>query len=245
MSIVQTRTIANGQAARSGAISSEARVNQRSAAAPSPRHRIAAPMDMQIIERLKIGDSAALETVFNLYAAKLYRVAQRILGDAADSEEVIQDVFWTVYRKANTFKGESKFSTWLYRLTVNAALSRMRKRKQQSAIEYRAYLPKFQSDGHHRARPVIDWSDTLDEKYAEHEIAALVGNALEQLKPTDKSIVVLSDMEGFSDRETAAVLQLTVSAVKARLHRARLFLRGKLAAQLGAIPAVSISSNSA
>jgi RNA polymerase sigma-70 factor (ECF subfamily) len=197
-----------------------------------------APMEVQTLERLKIGDQAALETVFNLYAAKLCRVAQRILGDATDSEEVIQDVFWTVYRKANTFKGESKFSTWLYRLTVNAALGRIRKRKQQSEIEYQAYLPKFHSDGHHWARPVVDWSDTLDEKYAEHEITVLVGNALDQLKPIDKSVVVLSDMEGFADREIAVVLQLTVSAVKARLHRARLFLRGKLAAQLGGITRV-------
>jgi RNA polymerase sigma-70 factor, ECF subfamily len=97
-------------------------------------------MEEQSIERLKNGNQAALETVFNLYAAKLYRVAQRILGDATDSEEVVQDVFWTVYRKANSFKGEAKFSAWLYRLTVNAALGRIRKRKQQSAIEYQAYF---------------------------------------------------------------------------------------------------------
>jgi RNA polymerase sigma-70 factor (ECF subfamily) len=128
----------------------------------------------------------------------------------------------------------------LYRLTVSAALGRIRKRKQQSKIEYEAYLPKFHSDARHWVRPVVDWSDTLDEKYAEHEIAVLIGNALDQLKPIDKSVVVLSDMEGFADREIAAVLQLTVSAVKTRLHRARLFLRGKLAGQLGAIPAVGV-----
>jgi len=235
MSIVENRMVANAEVSSSGEISGETELVQKLSAAATPSRRTAAAIEEQAIQRLKNGDQAALETVFNLYAAKLYRVAQRILSDAKDSEEIIQDVLWTVYRKANTFKGEAKFSTWLYRLTVNASLGRIRKRKQRSEIEYRAYLPKFHSDGHHRARPVVDWSDTLDEKYAEHEIAVLIGNALDQLKPIDRSVVVLSDMEGFADREIAAVLELTVSAVKTRLHRARLFLRGKLAAQLGEI----------
>jgi RNA polymerase sigma-70 factor (ECF subfamily) len=160
-------------------------------------------------------------------------VAQRILGEAADTEEVVQDVFWTVYRKSKAFKGEAQFSTWLYRLTVNAALGRLRRSKKKTTLEYDDFLPKFRKDGHHLVRPVVDWSESLEEKYARHEIHILLGKALDQLKPVDKSIVVLSDLEGLSDKETAAALGLTVSAVKTRLHRARLFLRGKLAVQLG------------
>jgi len=82
-------------------------------------------------------------------------------------------------------------------------------------------------------RPVVDWSDTLDEKYAEQELHGFLKDALDQLKPLDKSVVVLSDLEGMSDKEIAVMLGLTVSAVKTRLHRARLFLRGKLAVNLG------------
>jgi len=82
-------------------------------------------------------------------------------------------------------------------------------------------------------RPVIDWSNNLDEHYARNEIQALIAKALEQLKAVDRTVVVLSDLEGLSDKEIAAATQLTVSAVKTRLHRARLFLRGKLAMQLG------------
>jgi RNA polymerase sigma-70 factor (ECF subfamily) len=82
-------------------------------------------------------------------------------------------------------------------------------------------------------RPVVDWSDTLDEKYAEQELQQLLRDALDQLKPVDKSVVVLSDLEGMSDKEIADVLGLTVPAVKTRLHRARLFLRGKLAVHMG------------
>jgi len=199
----------------------------------SPRRGNTAEADASLIGRLKAGDEAALEEAFNLYSAKLYNVAHRILGDIADTEEVIQDVFWTVYRKAKSFQGNSQFSTWLYRLTVNAALGKIRRSKKNKEVEYDEFMPKFQKDGHHMIRPVIDWSDTLDEKYADHEIHRLLGKALNQLKPIDKSVVVLSDLEGLSDKETAAAVGLTVSAVKTRLHRARLFLRGKLSVQLG------------
>lgn len=214
-------------AAKEGAIAATA------SARALPRRRKPGQKDGQLIERLKVGDQNALETIFNLYAKKLYGVAQRILGEAADTEEVIQDVFWTVYRKAKSFKGDAQFSTWLYRLTVNAALGRVRRSKKKKEIEYGEFLPKFQKDGHHLVRPVVDWSDTLDEKYARREIHALLGRALDQLKPVDKSVVVLSDLEGLSDKETAAALGLTVAAVKTRLHRARLFLRGRLAVELG------------
>jgi len=195
------------------------------------------PDQSEVIERLKSGDQSALETVFSLYSVKLYNVALRILGEPADTEEVIQDVFWTVYRKAKSFQGNSQFSTWLYRLTVNAALGKIRRRKSNKAVDYEEYLPKFQADGHHLVRPVVDWSDNLDEQYSRLELQELLGKALDQLKPLDKSVVVLSDLEGLSDKEIADTLGLSVSAVKTRLHRARLFLRGKMAVHVGYSPA--------
>jgi RNA polymerase sigma-70 factor, ECF subfamily len=197
------------------------------------RKRTSGKDDSALIERLKVGDQEALEALFNLYSPKLYNVAHRILGDVADTQEIIQDVFWTVYRKAKTFRGNSQFSTWLYRLTINAALGRIRRSKKNKEVEYEEFLPKFQEDGHHLVRPVVDWSNTLDENYAKQELQQLLKEALDQLKPIDKSVVVLSDLQGISDKEIAATLGVTVSAVKTRLHRARLFLRGKLAVQLG------------
>jgi len=197
----------------------------------------AAPDLTEVIERLKSGDQGALETIFNLYSVKLYNIALRILGEPADTEEIIQDVFWTVYRKAKSFQGNSQFATWLYRLTVNAALGKIRRRKNNKEVEYEEYLPKFQTDGHHSVRPVVDWSDNLDEQYSKHELQEVLGKALNELKTLDKSVVVLSDLEGLSDKEIAVSLGLSVSAVKTRLHRARLFLRGKLAVHLGYSPA--------
>ena len=212
------------------------RSSAQSAARPSrrpTRRRNPVNQDTEILEGLKAGDEAALKKLFDMHAAKLYRVAQRILADPADAEEIIQDVFWTAYRKAQSFKGEAQLSTWLYRLTVNAALGRIRRGRKKREVEYEEYLPKFQKDGHHVVRPVIDWSDTLEERYTQREIHSLVAGSLELLKPLDRSVLVLSDMEELADKEIAAALGLTVSAVKTRLHRARLFLRGRLAVRLG------------
>jgi RNA polymerase sigma-70 factor (ECF subfamily) len=151
--------------------------------------------ETKLIERLQAGDEQAFEAIFNKYSPKLYNIAQRILGEP-DTQEVMQDVFLTVYRKAKTFQGDSQFSTWLYRLTVNAALGKIRKNKNRSKeVEYQEFLPKFGDDGHHAVRPVIDWSDTLDENYAQREVQQLLASALEQLKPLDRSVVVLSDLE--------------------------------------------------
>jgi RNA polymerase sigma-70 factor (ECF subfamily) len=233
MSATQTMTASSSPVSMTRRPRSDNDADQTLASRSILRRRKPALNEASIIERLKMGDEAALETIFNLHSGKLYSVAHRILGEAADTEEVIQDVFWTVYRKAKSFKGESQLSTWLYRLTVNAALGRIRRSKKKREVEYDDYLPKFQEDGHHLVRPVIDWSDTLDEKFARQEVHALLGKALDQLKSIDRSAVVLSDMEGLADKEVAAALGLTVSAVKTRLHRARLFLRGKLATQLG------------
>lgn len=201
--------------------------------AANKRAQVRAQEELDLVSRLKAGDQTALEQAFNLYSGKLYNVALRILKDQSDAEEVLQDVFLTAFRKAKMFHGQAQFSTWLYRLAVNAALGRIRRSKKNQELPYEEFLPKFQADGHHAVRPVVDWSDTLDEQYSKSETQELLAKALDQLKPLDRSVIVLSDLEGLSDKQIAAATGLTVSAVKTRLHRARLFLRGKLAVQLG------------
>jgi len=121
---------------------------------------------------------------------------------------------------------------------VNAALGKLRRQRRSKEILYDDYLPKFQKDGHHAVRPVADWSEKIDDDRSDRrELQRLLKQALEQLKPVDKAVVVLSDLEGYQDREIASTLGLSVSAVKTRLHRSRLFLRGRLAAHLGYSPA--------
>jgi RNA polymerase sigma-70 factor, ECF subfamily len=185
---------------------------------------------------VKGGDHEAFEALFQRYFSTVSRQAIRLTGNREEAEEVVQEVFLTVYEKAKTFRGASAFSTWLYRVTANAALSRLRRRKKGEELPLDDYLPSFREDGHHQVRPVVDWSNELEERLASAERQRLIQQALDQLPPVDKAVVVLSDLEGLSDREIGSALGLSVLAVKARLHRSRLFLRGKLAVTLGYSP---------
>lgn len=189
-----------------------------------------------LVRRLKAGDQNALDTLFRRYGPRVYRQAISLVGNEADAEEVLQDVFLTLYEKAKTFRGDAAFSTWLYRLTLNAALTRLRRRKRSKEVFFDDYLPQYQADGHHLVRPVVDWSNDLEGRLVSKEVHQLVRQALDQLRPVDKAVVVLSDLEGIPNREVGKALGLTVPAVKTRLHRARLFLRGKLAVSLGHSP---------
>jgi RNA polymerase sigma-70 factor (ECF subfamily) len=189
-----------------------------------------------LIQRVKTGDHAAFDALFQRHFPTVYRQAFRLVGNQAEAEEVVQEVFLTMYEKAQTFRGESAFSTWLYRVTMNAALSKLRRRKRSEELPLDDYLPRFRADGHHLVRPVVDWSNELEERLAQEEIYRLIQEALDQLQPVDKAVVMLSDLEGLSDREIGTALGLSVSAVKARLHRSRLVLRGKLAISLGYSP---------
>jgi RNA polymerase sigma-70 factor (ECF subfamily) len=206
------------------------------AAASRLRKQQADEEDRRLVERVKTGDHEAFEQLFQRYFSVVSRQAIRLAGNREEAEEVVQEVFLTVYEKAHTFRGAAAFSTWLYRVTANAALSRLRRRKKGEDLSLDDYLPSFREDGHHLVQPVVDWSNEIEERVASEERQRLIQQALEQLAPLDKAVVVLSDLEGLSDREIASALGLSVSAVKARLHRSRLLLRGKLAASLGYSP---------
>jgi RNA polymerase sigma-70 factor, ECF subfamily len=189
-----------------------------------------------LIERVQVSDHEAFEALFHRYLSTVYRQAIRLLEDQAEAEEVVQEVFLTVYEKAHTFRGHSAFSTWLYRITMNAALTKLRQRKRSEAVSLDDFLPHFGEDGHHLQRPAVDWSKDLEGRLADEELHQLLLQALGQLPPMDRTAVVLSDLEGNTDREIGAALGLSVGAVKSRLHRSRLFLRGKLAVALGHSP---------
>jgi RNA polymerase sigma-70 factor (ECF subfamily) len=208
----------------------------RKAPASKVRVRHAIEDERLLVERVKVSDHEAFEALFHRYLSTVYRPAIRLLGDQAEAEEVVQEVFLTVYEKALTFRGHSAFSTWLYRITMNAALTKLRQRKRSEAASLDDFLPRFGGDGHHLQRPGVDRSKDLEGRMADEEIHRLLLQALDQLPPVDRMVVVLSDLEGRSDREIGATLGLTISAVKARLHRAPLFLRGKLAVALGYPP---------
>ncbi len=192
--------------------------------------------EQELVQRLQAGDAETFDALFRQYFQKVFRQATHLLGNAAEAEEVVQEVFLAVYEKAHTFRGEAAFTTWLYRLTTNAAFSRLRRRQRSHEVAIEDYLPQFQPDGHHLVRPVVDWSANLEERLADAQLQQLLRQAIALLQPLDKAVLVLSDFEDLSNKEIGEALGLTVLAVKARLHRARLFLRGQLAVAFGHAP---------
>lgn len=179
------------------------------------------------------GSEDALNEILSRYRERIYRTALKVTNNHSDAEDVVQEVSIRIYKKAYSFRTDSKFSTWLYRLVTNEAISRLRKIRRERTVSLDDYMPRFEDDGHHAERPVIDWSQEVEKKVAEKEIHSIIQMAMEQLSPLDRTVVVLSEIEELTNPEIGKILGLSVLAVKGRLHRARLYLRSKLAVQLG------------
>jgi RNA polymerase sigma-70 factor (ECF subfamily) len=168
------------------------------------------------------------ERVFHDYAPRVFHLARRMLGNDTDAEDVTQDVLMQVVRKLDTFRGESAFPTWLYRVTVNAALSNRRKRAQRENHHIHDPLESFLDDGHH-ARPVQAWSVRPEQAVLDRETHQLIEKAIAQLPELYRDVYVLADVEGLPNAEVAETLDLSLAAVKSRLHRGRLLMRDALA----------------
>jgi RNA polymerase sigma-70 factor, ECF subfamily len=168
------------------------------------------------------------EEIFHQHAPRVYHLARRLLGNAADAEDVTQDVFVQVVRKLPTFRGEAAFSTWLYRVTVNAALAYRRKRGMRQMERLPEPLEDFGEDGKHRA-PVRSWMKEPSQEALDQETHQQIEEAIAGLPEIYRGVYVLADVEELSAPGIAALLGLTVTAVKSRLHRARLLMRKALA----------------
>ena len=176
------------------------------------------------------------EQVFNEYVPRVYNLARRMLGNDADAEDVTQDVLLQVVRKLNTFRGESEFSTWLHRVTVNAALAHRGKRARRQEYEIHDPLDNFLENGHHGA-PVKPWSVSPDQRALDQETHRLIEDAIARLPEIYRDVYVLADVEGLNNPEIADILELSIAAVKSRLHRARLLMRNALARHFEEVPA--------
>jgi RNA polymerase sigma-70 factor (ECF subfamily) len=170
------------------------------------------------------------ERVFKDYAPRVYNLARRMLGNDADAEDVTQDVLLQVVRKLDTFRGESAFPTWLHRVTVNAALANRRKRAVRDEHVVRDPLDVFLENGHfHHGASVGNWSAPPEQEALDRETKQLIENAIARMPEIYRDVYVLADVEGLPNSEIGTMLDLSVAAVKSRLHRARLLMRDSLA----------------
>lgn len=187
--------------------------------------------ELTLIENLRRSDPAALETLMERYASRVYRLAYGITKNEADAEEVVQDVFLSVFRKIDRFEGRAGLWTWMYRVTVNASLIKRRGKRAEMEVLLEDWLPTFAEDGHRagdRAMLLADWSATPEEELLSGETRALVRRAIDRLPDHYKLVLLLRDMEELSNEETADVLGETIGSVKTRLHRARMALREQI-----------------
>ena len=188
-----------------------------------------------LVERLRGGDATALEDLMERHASQVFRVARGITRTDADAEEVVQDVFLTLARKIDSFEGRSALSTWIYRVTTNAALLKRRGKRAQLEVSLEGELPTYRDDGHregNRSYLVADWSQTPEVELLEGEARAVLSRAIDQLPEPYRAVLTLRDVEELSNEETAQILGESVSSVKSRLHRARMALREQLTRHL-------------
>ena len=158
------------------------------------------------------------ETIVEDYSDFVYNLTYRVLGNPADAEDAAQDAFMSAYRNFHRFRGESSVSTWLYRIAVNAALMRLRKDRNKKLLTQTGY------DEMQLESPTDD-----PEKLAlNSELRDRLEEGLDLLAPNLKTAVVLRDVQGLSNEEAAETLKISVSSLKARLHRGRILLRQHL-----------------
>lgn len=184
--------------------------------------------DKWLVASLRRGDSDAVEALVDGYGGSIHRVASRFLGDARDAQEITQDVLLTVVHTIGTFSGAAAFSSWIYRIAANAAYERLRSRRSRTEVSLKPLLPVFDDEGRH-AQAVADWSSRLDDPAVAAEARSALERAIGRLPDEYRIVVLLRDVEGLTNEETADALGFTVAAVKSRLHRARLALRQELA----------------
>jgi RNA polymerase sigma-70 factor (ECF subfamily) len=187
--------------------------------------------DQYLVERMRVKDQSAVTELEMAYRSRIQQLALRYVKNPEDAEEVAQDVLLKVYRKIEAFRGDAALSSWIYRITFNTAMSRLRSQKQRSQVECRpGDLRAFEGDAARRGntRDIADWSSMADEGVLRSQVRSKVNAALQDLAPIYRVPVVLRDIQGLSTEEASARLGIKVQTLKSRLHRGRLFLRSRL-----------------
>jgi RNA polymerase sigma-70 factor (ECF subfamily) len=182
----------------------------------------------QLVKDLQAGKTESFERLATLFQKKIYALSFNLTRNAMDSEDVTQEVLLTLFKKIHTFQGKSAFSSWVYRITLNATYMKLRSRKKDQSISIEELLPSFNGSGFQQEK-IQDWSENTESIILDNETRETIQKAVDLLPDKEKIVFLLRDVEGLSTEKVGEILELTVPAVKSRLHRARLFLRKKLA----------------
>ncbi len=189
------------------------------------------PDEHDLIAASQAGDAAALEELVRAHQGRVYGFAMRMCRNVEDAKDILQETFLGMLRSIREFRQDSRFTTWLYRIAANACLKKRRRGvhdpQPEQELSLDALMPHPDADG--RRPEIPDWSSDAERALLNGELSAQMEAAIDKLPREYKIVLVLRDVEGFTAEEAADMLKLSVSAVKSRLHRARVFLRNELA----------------
>jgi RNA polymerase sigma-70 factor (ECF subfamily) len=184
------------------------------------------------VEALRKGDRAEYARLVEANSGAIYRLALKMLNNPQDAEDVLQETFLKAFRYLSSFDGRAKPSTWLYRIATNEALMLLRKRRVQ---EVSIDEPVENTEGEQAPLQIVDWCCLPEEELMSSEARMHLDWAIDTLPHSLRVVFLLRDIEGLSTRETAEILELSETAVKTRLSRARLHLREELSAYYGEV----------
>ena len=182
--------------------------------------------EQRLVERLKAGDKSACAQCVELHADGIYRVALRLMRDEREAEDILQETLLSAFKGIQSFDGRARLHTWLFRIATNAALMRLRRRE---PVLVPVDEPVEEDDVSGLPRQLADWSGLPERVYDDATTRAELDRAIAALPQKLREVFVLRELEELSTEETAQALAVSAQVVKTRLHRARLWLRERLA----------------
>ena len=193
-----------------------------------------ADAERELIGRMQAGDSTAVADLSTTYGARIHQLAFRYLKNWEDAEEVAQDVLMKVHRKIGAFRGDAALSSWIYRITFNTAMSRLRTNRFSRPHEVQS-TDVATGAGEISAAEPADWSSLADDGVLRSQMRDRLIKSLTLLPEVYRTPVILRDIQGLSTEEASAVLRVKPQTLKSRLHRGRLILRQHLGDFAGAL----------
>ena len=194
--------------------------------------------DADLVDKARGGDFAAFESLVKKHQGKTYALALGIVKNGAEAEEVVQDTFLSAFQHLDTFRGDARFSTWIYRVATNHALMKLRKKKPEAIGGVNELEPKMTSDGTSPFDALSLWAKRPDDALQDREVQAALEASLDLLSPDDRALLLARAIHDASHEDLAHQFNSTVPAIKSRLHRARLQLRHLLDEKLRGKPPV-------
>lgn len=172
-----------------------------------------------LVERLRGGDERAFAELVSVHGGHMLGAARRILRDDAEAEDAVQDAFVSAFRSIENFDGRAALGTWLHRITINAALQRLRRRRTRRETSIDDLMPVFVNG--YFTGPVPAWNDVTEAGVGGIETRAALWKAIDTLPDDFRTVVILRDVEGLASREVAESLGISDALVRQRLHRGR------------------------